>query len=163
MNARTRATLEGLKMCRPCQRMRYLDAIPSATTPMKISIPWVLHHWPWRRPGGGNRREGLSPAEALRRCSPRSGNGHSMRPVTQPNELAKLGSFWRERRGVLAVVAGAVALAALPACDLPFNLSQPSTRALQDGAVASLSASSFEIKGTYTAPGYASPQSHASG
>ena len=86
-----------------------------------------------------------------------------MRPVTQPNELAKLGSFWRERRGVLAIVAGALALAALPACDLPFNLNQPSTRALQDGAVASLSASSFEIKGTYTAPGYASPQSHASG
>jgi hypothetical protein len=86
-----------------------------------------------------------------------------MRPVTQPNELAKTGSFWQAHRRVLAIVAGAVALAALPACDLPFNLSQPSTRALQEGAVASLSASSFEIKGSYTAPGYASPPSQASG
>jgi hypothetical protein len=86
-----------------------------------------------------------------------------MRPVTEPNELANLACFWQARSGVLAVVAGAAALAALAACDLPFNLSQPSTRALQEGAVSSLSTSSFEIKGSYTGPGYASPQSHASG
>jgi hypothetical protein len=42
-------------------------------------------------------------------------------------------------------------LAALPACDLPFALGQPTTRALEDGAVASLDAAkSFRITGTYT-------------
>src|SRR2546430_5161021 len=44
--ARTSAMLEGLKMCRPFQRMRYLVAIAKATTPMKIKNPCLLHHWP---------------------------------------------------------------------------------------------------------------------
>ncbi len=45
-NAATSATFEGLKMCRPRHRIRYFVAIPSATTPMKISAPWSVHHWP---------------------------------------------------------------------------------------------------------------------
>jgi hypothetical protein len=51
----------------------------------------------------------------------------------------------------LALVAVAGVLAVLPACDLPFALGQPTTRALEDGAVAGLdSAKSFRITGTYT-------------
>jgi len=52
------------------------------------------------------------------------------------------------------VLAAAVVLAgALAACDLPFGLGLPSTRALEAGARASLAASRFEIAGTYTETG----------
>ena len=61
MKARTRAMLEGLKMCRPRHRIRYFVAIPKATTPMKIQIPWVLHHWPWRVPGTRRMKAVLFP------------------------------------------------------------------------------------------------------
>jgi hypothetical protein len=51
----------------------------------------------------------------------------------------------------LAVAAGAVALATVAACDPTFALGQPTTRALESGAVASLDAAkSFRIRGTYT-------------
>ena len=50
----------------------------------------------------------------------------------------------------LRVLAVAVALTgALAACDLPFGLGLPSTRALEAGARASLSTSRFEITGSY--------------
>jgi len=53
-------------------------------------------------------------------------------------------------RALAAVAAGAV-LAGLSACDLPFNLGQPSTRALESGpANTLLAARSFEIIGSYT-------------
>jgi hypothetical protein len=55
------------------------------------------------------------------------------------------------RRAALAVLGSAAVLAALSACDLPFGLGQPSTRALENGAVASLDAAkSFRVSGSYT-------------
>lgn len=49
------------------------------------------------------------------------------------------------------MVAGAAVLAALSACDPSFALGQPTTRALEDGAAASLDAAkSFRISGSYT-------------
>jgi hypothetical protein len=54
----------------------------------------------------------------------------------------------------LAVVAGAAGVAALSACDLPFGLGQPTTRALESGSASSLTAAkSLEIKGSYTESG----------
>jgi hypothetical protein len=54
---------------------------------------------------------------------------------------------------VLAVLGGAAVLAALSACDLPFGLGQPTTRALEDGAVAGLDhAKAFRVAGSYTDP-----------
>jgi hypothetical protein len=51
---------------------------------------------------------------------------------------------------------GAAALAALAACSLPFGLGQPSVRALNSGAAASLDAArSFRLAGTYTESGNA--------
>ena len=51
----------------------------------------------------------------------------------------------------MALAAAAAIIAAVPACDLPLALGQPTTRALEDGAVASLDAAkSFRIAGTYT-------------
>jgi len=48
-------------------------------------------------------------------------------------------------------VAAAAFLAVLPACDPTFAVGQPTTRALENGAVASLDAAkSFRIKGSYT-------------
>jgi hypothetical protein len=74
-----------------------------------------------------------------------------MQPVTQMSGLAITGSLTQARRGALAVLGGATVLAALSACDLPFNLGQPSTRALENGAVASLDAAkSFRVTGSYT-------------
>ncbi|MHB8612699.1 MAG: hypothetical protein ACYDAL_09755 [Candidatus Dormibacteraceae bacterium] len=56
--------------------------------------------------------------------------------------------------GKLAV--GAVALVALAACDPPFGLGQPSIRALDGGAAASLdSAKSFRLAGSYAESGSA--------
>jgi hypothetical protein len=47
-----------------------------------------------------------------------------------------------------------MALTALAACDPPFNLGQPSTRALENGASGGLTAAkSFEITGSYTESG----------
>jgi hypothetical protein len=66
-----------------------------------------------------------------------------MQPVTQPKAMGH--SRWT------AVLAAAGALFALAACDLPFGLGLPSTRALENGAVGSLSAAdSFEIAGSFS-------------
>jgi hypothetical protein len=74
-----------------------------------------------------------------------------MQPVTGLSVLNTSDLRSRVRHGALAVMAGAAVLAALPACDLPFNLGQPTTRALESGAADGLtSARSFEITGSYT-------------
>ncbi len=54
---------------------------------------------------------------------------------------------------VLVLAAAVVLSGALAACDLPFGLGLPSTRALEAGARASLATSRFEIVGTYTESG----------
>jgi len=55
------------------------------------------------------------------------------------------------RYAAKAAMAGAAVLVALSACELPFNLGQPTTRALESGAADGLgSAKSFEITGSYT-------------
>jgi hypothetical protein len=59
--------------------------------------------------------------------------------------------------------AGAAVLIALAACDLPFGLGTPSTRALESGAEAGLRGSSFEMTGTYTGAGVSLPVQVASG
>src|SRR4029077_16305479 len=109
------------------------------------------------RPGVWTRLEGLSPGEAQRRWSPLSGNGHSMQPVTGPSALANSSSFWTPR-SAFATVVGAITCAALSSCDLPFDLGQPTTRALETGASNGLTtAQSFEIIGSFTGPGAALP------
>ncbi len=60
-------------------------------------------------------------------------------------------------------MAGAAVLIALSACDLPFGLGTPSTRALEGGAEAGLRGSSFEMTGTYTGAGVSLPVQVASG
>ena len=51
----------------------------------------------------------------------------------------------------LMIVAGAALLAGLSACDAPFGLGLPSTRALENGAADTLTAAhSFEITGSYS-------------
>jgi hypothetical protein len=68
--------------------------------------------------------------------------------------VANSGSPFRAKHRALAAAAGVVALTALAACDPPFNLGQPSTRALENGAGGGLAAAkSFEITGTYTEAG----------
>ena len=65
------------------------------------------------------------------------------------------------RRGA-RVVFGVALLAALSACDLPFNLGQPTTRALENGAVASLDAAkSFRVTGSYVDQSMIPPSSSA--
>lgn len=65
--------------------------------------------------------------------------------------MATSGYLSRARLGALTVVGAAAVLTALSACDLPFGLGQPSTRALEDGAVASLDAAkTFRVGGSYT-------------
>jgi len=54
---------------------------------------------------------------------------------------------------VLATAGAALLLAGLSACDLPFGLGTPTERALESGALASLTASSFEITGSFTDSG----------
>jgi hypothetical protein len=55
------------------------------------------------------------------------------------------------RRGALALAAGAALLTASSGCDPTFAIGQPTTRALENGAAASLDAAkSFRISGTYT-------------
>ncbi len=48
-------------MCRPFQRIRYLDAIEMATTPTKIQMPCKLHHWPCNVPGVRRIKAALFP------------------------------------------------------------------------------------------------------
>lgn len=59
-------------------------------------------------------------------------------------------------------LAGAV-LVVLSACDLPFGLGTPSTRALEAGAETGLRGSSFEMTGAYTGAGVSLPVPVASG
>jgi hypothetical protein len=60
-------------------------------------------------------------------------------------------------------VGAAAVLIALAACDLPFGLGTPSTRALEAGAEAGLRGSSFEMTGTYAGAGVSVPVQVASG
>src|SRR5258708_7650518 len=54
-------------------------------------------------------------------------------------------------RAVRAGLVGAVVVAALSACDLPFGLDLPTTRSLESGATGTLlAADSFEITGSYS-------------
>src|SRR5207302_9455154 len=54
---------------------------------------------------------------------------------------------YRARAGLI----GAVVIAALSACDLPFGLGLPTTRSLESGATGTLlAADSFEITGSYS-------------
>jgi hypothetical protein len=77
-----------------------------------------------------------------------------MQAVTEPNSLATSGSLLQAKHRALAVVAGAAVLAALSACDAPFGLGQPSTRALENGVADTLTAAkSFEITGSYMESG----------
>ena len=64
-------------------------------------------------------------------------------------------------RVFLFVVAGGVLL--LSACDLPFGIGSPTTRALENGAVASLEGRSFEVTGFYTQTVVAPPPPIVSG
>jgi len=82
-----------------------------------------------------------------------------MQPVTEPRNVTISGSFSLAKHCLPA----AVAVVALAACDLPFGLGQPSTRALEGGIQASLAASSFEVTGSYTEPGDPSLATPASG
>ena len=60
-------------------------------------------------------------------------------------------SHAQAKRRALAVLAGAVVLAGLSACEAPFGLGQPSTRALENGVADGLTAAkSFEVAGFYT-------------
>jgi len=70
-----------------------------------------------------------------------------MQPVTEPSDVAIHPSLPQ----ALAMLAGAAVVAALSACDPTFAIGQPTTRALENGAVASLDAAkTFRIRGTYT-------------
>ena len=74
-----------------------------------------------------------------------------MRPVTPPSDVETEGSLPKGKRQALAVLAVTAVLCLLSACDAPFNLGQPSTRALENGAADTLSAArSFELTGSYT-------------
>lgn len=54
-------------------------------------------------------------------------------------------------RGAVGLAAGAAALLAISACQAPFGLGLPSTRALENGAADTLSsATSFELAGSYS-------------
>ena len=57
----------------------------------------------------------------------------------------------------------AVAVLALSACDLPFGIGSPTTRALENGAAASLQQGSYEIIGFYTQTVVAPPPPIVSG
>lgn len=77
-----------------------------------------------------------------------------MQAVTELSALTIPVSRSRARTGVLAVVAGATALAALAACDPTFGLGQPTTRVLEAGSADALTAAtSFEITGFYSESG----------
>ena len=79
-----------------------------------------------------------------------------MRPVTELTALARWTWTSLTRRPVPTAGAVAAILLALCACTPPFNLDQPTTRALESGAAGSLSSSaSFEVAGTYSEAGQA--------
>lgn len=63
----------------------------------------------------------------------------------------------------LGCVLLAAAALALSACDLPFGIGTPTTRALESGAAASLESTSFEIAGFYTQTQVAPPPPVVSG
>lgn len=66
-----------------------------------------------------------------------------------------LGSFSRPVTRLAAMGAGVLIASALSSCQPPFNLGQPTTRALESGAANVLSsASSLELAGTYTEGGH---------
>ena len=74
-----------------------------------------------------------------------------MRRVTRPSDVERESSLLTRARQAIAGLAATAVLGLLPACDAPFNLGQPSTRALENGAADTLSsAKSFEIAGSYT-------------
>ena len=64
-------------------------------------------------------------------------------------------------RALVFLLAGAVL--ALSACDLPFGIGSPTTRALENGVVASLQGRSFEVTGVYTQTVVAPPPPIVSG
>jgi hypothetical protein len=77
-----------------------------------------------------------------------------MRRVTGPSDVATSGSVLKGTGRWLPAAVGAAVLVALSACQAPFSLGEPSTRALENGAVESLTAArSFEIAGTYSESG----------
>jgi hypothetical protein len=72
-------------------------------------------------------------------------------PLQERNDLARFTTVPAVLRRVALPIATVGAVAALSACDLPFGLGTPSTRALESGASATLApAQSFEITGSYT-------------
>lgn len=74
-----------------------------------------------------------------------------MQPVTEASAVATSSTFSNAKNSALAVLAGAAILGVFTACDLPFNLGQPTTRTLEAGAADGLkSASSFEVTGSYS-------------
>src|SRR2546427_10063747 len=88
-----------------------------------------------------------------------------MQPVTEPSALATLRSVRQAKQAAAAALAVTALAVALSACDLPFGLGQPTTRALESGAADTLTAAKrFEITGSYTENGDPSlPATPASG
>ena len=88
-----------------------------------------------------------------------------MQPVTEPSALATLRSVRQAKQAAAAALAVTALTVALSACDVPFGLGQPTTRALESGAADTLTAAkSFEITGSYTENGDPSlPVTPASG
>ncbi len=89
--------------------------------------------------------------------------GRILPPLHQLTTLISLRGVQRSYSLAARAAAGAAVLIALAACDLPFGLGTPSTRALEGGAEASLRGSSFEMTGTYTGAGVSLPVHVASG
>src|SRR5216684_472124 len=89
--------------------------------------------------------------------------GRILPPLHQLTTLISLRGVQRSYSLAARAAAGAAVLIALAACDLPFGLGTPSTRALEGGAEASLRGSSFEMTGTYTGAGVSLPVHAASG
>src|SRR5579859_3109458 len=66
-------------------------------------------------------------------------------------------------RAPRVLLLAAAVLLSLSACDLPFGIGSPTTRALEKGAAASLDARTFEITGVYTQTVVAPPPPIVSG
>src|SRR5256884_6881795 len=74
-----------------------------------------------------------------------------MRNPLHPHALLPIRSRSRALYRARAGLVGAVVVAALSACDLPFGLGLPTTRSLESGATGTLlAADSFEITGSYS-------------
>ena len=72
--------------------------------------------------------------------------------MTTPPDFPRPANLWRRLAGRVAV--GIMVLAVLTACGIPFGIGQPTTRALESGAVDSVDATaSFRITGSYTESG----------